>query len=144
MKKLLNFLICCLLLASVQAQTQNSGKLIFKETGYDFGSIQQGRPVTHVFEVTNPGNAPVRIENVQASCGCTTPVWSKEPIAPGASTEIRVGYNAAAQGTFHKTVSIKYEGDNMQVINITGDVYPAPNSSAPANAAIALLKRNSQ
>src|SRR4051794_12712200 len=62
-----------------------------KETEYDFGKIPQGKPVTHVFAFTNTGTTPLKLDNVQASCGCTTPEWSKDEVAPGATSKITVG-----------------------------------------------------
>src|SRR5690606_2273037 len=73
-----------------------------KEKSFDFGKIPQGRPVTHVFELVNKSNSPIVIENVLASCGCTTPEWTKEAIQPGATASIKVGFNAAAEGQFTK------------------------------------------
>ncbi len=86
------------------AQTAKEDILLLKESAHSFGKIPQGRPVTHIFEVTNTGKEPLLLENVQASCGCTTPEWSREPIAPGATVPIKVGYNAYAEGHFNKTV----------------------------------------
>lgn len=114
--------------------------LNLKEMSYDFGKIPQGRPVTHVFEVTNTGNEVIRLENVQTSCGCTTPEWSREPIQPGASSSIKVGYNAAGEGPFSKTVTIIYNNNQTKQVVISGNVYRAPASSAPANASLSLLK----
>ena len=47
--------------------------LLLKEPAYSFGKIPQGRPVIHIFEIENTGKDPLLLENVQASCGCTTP-----------------------------------------------------------------------
>jgi hypothetical protein len=116
--------------------------LQLKETSYNFGKIQQGRPVTHNFEIVNIGKEPLMLENVQASCGCTTPEWTKEPIQPGASTTIKVGYNAAAEGDFTKTITINYNHLQAKVLTISGSVYKAPTTSAPANASLSLLKNN--
>src|SRR6185295_17700598 len=69
--------------------------IALKETEFDFGKIPQGKPVTHVFFFTNTGTTPLSLQNVQASCGCTTPEWSKDAVAPGATSKITVGYNAA-------------------------------------------------
>ena len=115
-----------------------------KENGFDFGKIPQGRPVTHVFEFTNNGKEPLKLESVQASCGCTTPEWSKDPVEPGASANIKVGYNAAAEGPFTKTVTIAYNGNQVKTITISGTVYKAPATSAPVNASISLLKPTNQ
>lgn len=111
-----------------------------KESNFDFGKIAQGRPVTHNFEIVNIGKDSLKLENVQASCGCTTPEWSSQPIAPGASTTIKVGYNAAAEGAFSKTVNIIYNGNQTKTIIITGNVYKAPATSAPVNTSLSLLK----
>lgn len=115
--------------------------LLLKETMYDFGKIQQGRPVTHQFELVNTSTDTVKLENVQASCGCTTPVWKKEPVMPGKGSIIQVGYNAATEGTFEKPVTIYYNGGQTKVITIKGNVYKSPETSAPLNTSIQLLKQ---
>ena len=85
--------------------------LSLKENEFDFGKIPQGKPVTHVFEFTNTGKTPFSLDNVQASCGCTTPVWNKEVVAPGETAKITVGFNAASDGPFTKPVTITYNGN---------------------------------
>jgi len=75
-------------------------------TTHDFGRIKQGTPVTHEFKFTNSGKTPLVITNVQASCGCTTPDWSKEPVMPGGQGFIKATYNAASPGAFSKTVTV--------------------------------------
>ena len=114
-------------------------KIAIKETSFDFGKIVQGKPVIHGFQITNITNAPLTIENVQASCGCTTPEWSKEPIAAGDASIIRVGYNAAAPGYFEKTITIQYEGATS-LLTIKGTVWKTPEQPAPFNKSIAFLK----
>jgi hypothetical protein len=115
--------------------------LALKETEHDFGKIPQGKPVTTIFEVTNTGKAPFKLDNVQASCGCTTPQWDKEKvIAPGEKSEITVGYNAAAEGFFTKTVTITYNGTQSKQVIIKGEVWKTPASSAPANTGLNDLK----
>lgn len=149
MKKLL-FLACFGALGfASQAQTTANTTAVkapevlqLKETSYNFGKIQQGRPVTHNFEIVNIGKEPLMLDNVQASCGCTTPEWSKEAIQPGASTTIKVGYNAAAEGDFNKTITIHYNSVQVKTMNISGSVFKAPTTSAPANASLSILKNN--
>ena len=111
-----------------------------KETAWNFGKIPQGRPVTHIFFVSNTGNETLTLENVQASCGCTTPEWDHKPIAPGAQSEIRVGYNAQAEGAFEKTISIFYNKGQLKTLTIRGEVWRTPEQSAPKNTSTALLK----
>jgi hypothetical protein len=118
--------------------------LQLKETTHDFGMIPQGRPVTHTFDVVNTGSEPLLLENVQASCGCTTPEWGREPIAPGATVPIKVGYNAYAEGHFNKTVTIFYNNAHTKALTITGEVYKLPPSSAPENASVQFLKQTNQ
>jgi len=130
--------------AAVTKAEKQPEVLVMKQVNHDFGKILQGRPVTYAFEITNGGTDALRIENVQASCGCTTPEWSYEPVKPGASTSIKVGYNSAAVGPFQKTVTIIYNGGQTKTLNISGNVYPAAATSAPVNASIALLKQTNK
>lgn len=129
---------------TVQASPPAAEILTVKETTYDFGKIPQGRPVTHVFEISNTGSAPLMLANVQASCGCTTPEWDKSPIQPGATASIKVGYNALSEGFFNKTITIHYDDNKTKVLNITGTVFKSPTTSAPLNASLSLLKQINQ
>lgn len=114
--------------------------LELKELEFDFGKIPQGKPVTHDFMITNTGKTPLVLDNVQASCGCTTPEWSKEPIAPGATTKIKVGYNAASEGQFNKSISVTYNSTQVKQLFIKGEVWKTPVSPAPENKALGTLK----
>jgi Protein of unknown function (DUF1573) len=115
--------------------------LQLKENIHNFGKIPQGRPTTYTFEIVNTGSTPLRLDNVHASCGCTTPEWSREPIQPGAVSQIKVGYNAFAEGSFTKTVTIIYNTNQTKVLTITGEVYKVPQTSAPENTSVQLLKQ---
>jgi len=118
--------------------------LLLKEGSYSFGKIPQGRPVMHVFTIQNTGQEPLMLENVQASCGCTTPEWSRSPIAPGAEATIKVGYNAYAEGHFNKTVTIFYNNGQTKALIISGEVFKLPASAAPENASVQFLKQTNQ
>jgi Protein of unknown function (DUF1573) len=115
--------------------------LLLKEKVHNFGKIPQGRPTTYVFEIVNTGTEPLKLANVQASCGCTTPEWSRDPIAPGATADIKVGYNAYAEGSFTKQVTIFYANNHTKTLTITGEVYKTPATSAPQNASVQFLKQ---
>jgi hypothetical protein len=115
--------------------------LQLKENLHNFGKIPQGRPATYTFEIVNTGSVPLRLDNVQASCGCTTPAWSRDAIEPGATAKIVVGYNAYSEGTFSKTVTIIYNTSQTKTLTIAGEVYKAPPTSAPENASVELLKQ---
>lgn len=127
---------------TVAANQPVTETLVMKEKSFDFGKIPQGRPVTHVFELVNKSTQPIVLENVLASCGCTTPEWSKEPVAPGATTLIKVGYNAAAEGVFSKSITVQVAGGEVKTLIISGNVYRTPATSAPLNSSLTLLKNN--
>lgn len=113
------------------------------ETSYDFGKIPQGKPVTHVFNIINNGKDSLKITNVQASCGCTTPEWESDKVqAPGEKTHINVGYNAASEGQFLKTITVTYNNNQTKLITIKGEVWKTPLTSAPENTALKSLKEN--
>lgn len=122
------------------AETKPAEILQLKEITYNFGKIQQGRPVTHNFEIVNTGKDPLMLENVQASCGCTTPEWSRDAIQPGATSVVKVGYNAANEGAFQKTITIQYNNHQTKTLTISGTVFKGPTTSAPVNASLSLLK----
>lgn len=124
------------------AQTTTGQDLLkLKETEHDFGKIPQGKPVYYTFLVTNTGNQPLKLDDVHASCGCTTPEWSREPIAPGATAPIKVGYNAAAENAFEKYITITYQSNQTKTLKISGTVWKAPEGAAPANASVQFLKK---
>jgi len=104
---------------------QELGKFKFEEETFDFGNIkEENGPVTHKFVFTNEGNAPIIIQSVRASCGCTTPAWSKEPIPPGGKGFVTAKYNPKNRpGSFRKSLSITSNADpSVKVIYIKGMV----------------------
>lgn len=132
MKKLISTIaVVFAFVAAVQAQ----GVLKFNKEVHDFGKVAEGPLATYSFEVTNTGTAPVVISNAAASCGCTTPEWSKDPIMPGAKSTIKVGYNTSGRpGAFTKTITVTSNAENATVIlTIKGEV-TAP-SAAPSTPA---------
>jgi hypothetical protein len=129
--------------ARVSSST-SEGPLYLKQEEFDFGTIPQGKPVYHSFEVWNKGSAELQIENIQTTCGCTTPEWNKEPIGKGKSSSIKVGFNAASEGPFEKYITILYNGGMTKRLKIKGLVWKAPPTPAPANAAVQFLKQQIQ
>ena len=127
----------------VQQQGTVEDVLTLKDTEHDFSKIPQGKPVYYSFDITNNGKTPLKLDNVTATCGCTTPEWSQEPMAPGATAKIKVGYNAAAEGPFEKFITVLYNTNQTKQIKIKGIVWKAPEGSAPANASIDFLKKQS-
>ena len=95
--------------ATAEARDAESGKfpvITFEESQYDFGTIDQGTPVEHVFKFKNTGEAPLMIVNAKSSCGCTVPEYTKDPVAPGDSGELLVKFNGSGQNQVSKTVTL--------------------------------------
>mgnify|MGYP003507151862 CR=1 FL=1 len=128
---------------STTTAVDNSDLLKLKEDEHNFSTIPQGKPAYYSFEIINMGKTPLKLDNVAASCGCTTPEWSRDAIAPGATAKIKVGYNAASEGPFDKTITITYNTTQTKQLRIKGTVWKAPEGSAPANASLDLLKKQS-
>jgi hypothetical protein len=143
MKKIyiLNFLLAFFLAANAQTEIKPTEVLLIKEMEYNFGKIPQGKPVYHSFEIMNISAKPLKLEDVQASCGCTTPEWNKDEIPAGNSTKIKVGFNAGSEGPFDKVITIQYNGSQTQHIRIKGEVWKIPAGAAPANASVQFLKK---
>jgi hypothetical protein len=131
-------------MAGAQTEAVKTDDLKLTETEHDFGMIPQGKPVTYVFEIANTGTTPLKLDNVQASCGCTTPEWNREAIPAGSADKIKVGYNAASEGVFDKYITITYNGNFSKQLHIKGTVWKAPAGSAPANASVQILKQQNQ
>jgi hypothetical protein len=153
MKKIIFLAFALIGLSSIDAQAVQQvaeSKALPAETidfavvEHDFGKIPQGKPVFFNFTFRNSGGMPMKLDNVQASCGCTTPEWNKEPVAAGGSDKIRVGYNAAAEGYFEKMITITYNENQTKQIKIKGTVWKAPATSAPSNASVQFLKQQIQ
>ena len=126
MKKLFTFATALLFAMVVMGQNP---VITFDKTTHDFGQINEadGR-VTTVFTFKNEGMAPLVLSNVRASCGCTTPKWTREPIEPGQSGEITVTYNPSGRpGRFQKTVTVTSNATEATTkLYIKGEVIPKP------------------
>lgn len=128
MKKV-SLLLVSILVAFTLAAQENSAVITFEKTSYDFGKIkEQDGPATVVFTFKNNGNAPLVINRVQASCGCTSPSWTKEPVLPGKSGTVTAVYNPANRpGTFVKSISVfSNASKEPKVLSIKGEVIPKP------------------
>lgn len=127
------------------AANPNAPKLNFKEETYLFGEVPEGPQVTHEFKFKNDGKEPLILSNVRASCGCTTPVWPKEPILPGKDAVILVTYNTQGRpGPFTKSITITSNSDTPnKVIYIKGEVVKGePEKSVPLEQPSMLSPKN--
>ena len=106
----------------------------FAETEFDFGTVDQGESVSHVYTFTNTGNEPLIISNAKGSCGCTVPKWPKEPIAPGETGELLVEFNSKGKkNKQNKKVTITANTNPAQTfIYLKGDVIAPEGEAAPA------------
>jgi len=122
-------LFMSLLICALSARGQSP--LVFRETQWDFGTIaEEGGRVSHTFACENRGREPVVIVEVVASCGCTAPEFSRKPILPGASSEVKVTYDPANRpGVFLKELGV-YDASRERIATLTirGDVTPRPRS----------------
>lgn len=119
MKKILAGLFMTGAIAFASAQT-----ISFDKTTFDYGNVKAGSDGHRFFTVKNTGDKPLILSEVKPSCGCTTPEWSKDPILPGKSAQIKVGYNTGIKGPFNKLIEV-YSNDpanNRSVLYIKGNV----------------------
>ncbi len=126
MKKIISLFTLALCATMMMAQQP---VITFTRTEHDFGKINEadGR-VTTIFEFKNEGMAALVLSNVRASCGCTTPKWTREPIEPGQTGQITVTYNPNGRpGRFQKTVTITSNATEPTTrVYIKGEVIPKP------------------
>ncbi len=122
----------CLLVAiclSTAARAQDAKpEITFAQKEFDFGTFPESEgPVVHDFLFTNTGKVPLILNDVKASCGCTTPEWTKEPVLPGKTGTIRVSYNPRNRpGSFSKGIQVSSNATSPTVaLAIKGVVIPA-------------------
>ncbi len=129
-------LFLCLMIFSLLSFSQEAVEkevpaIEFDQTSHDFGTINKNDPAETTFVFTNVSEAPVKLRNVKASCGCTTPNWTKEAVDPSANGEIKVKYNTSRVGPFTKSVTVYYDSaDKPVVLYIRGKVEEAEKGSS--------------
>ena len=99
---------------AVFEEPTNGPKIVFSEERHEFGDIIQGDVIEHVFEFTNSGNAPLVLQDVKTTCGCTVPEWPRTPLAPGATAELKVKFNSAGKiGIQNKVITVISNATNQ-------------------------------
>lgn len=120
------FLVLVLFLVGGELRAQSSqAKIVFQEAEHDFGTFKEEDGSQKVdFKFVNNGATPLILNDVKASCGCTTPEWTKKPIAPGQSGFIRVSYNPKNRpGPFNKSITVSSNGVTPRtILRIKGNV----------------------
>lgn len=133
-KPIFSLLFCISFFAGLSVFGQQVQQLKFREETYDFGTIAELKgPVSHEFVFTNNSQRPVKILKVQASCGCTTPAWSKEVVPPGKNGFIQARYDPKGRpGFFTKSLTVTTDLEaNPVILQIKGQVV---NDEKPASA----------
>lgn len=101
----------------------------FSENTFDFGEIIQGDKVEHTFIIKNTGQSPLIISNARASCGCTVPKYTEEPIAPNGTGELHVQFNSTGKsGKQRKSISLTTNTEKgREVVYITANINKKEN-----------------
>ena len=112
MKKILvlTMLLFCGMSVSL---AQKPAEIKFDKLTHNFGTFSEKEPVVScTFTFTNVGESPLIINQAVASCGCTVPEYTKTPIKPGESGEIKVTYNGTGKfpGHFKKSITVRTNG----------------------------------
>lgn len=104
------------------------GTFKFEKESHDFGAVEEGKLAIYEFVFKNTGNQPIIISNVKASCGCTTPFWTREPVPPGGTGKVKAQYNSKGRpGTFAKSITITSNSQTpTKVLRINGVVNKKP------------------
>lgn len=132
MKRLLLLMAAAFIAAAVaiNAGGEGSAHIDFAKKSHDFGTIdEKGGAVRCEFEFTNTGDAPLAIISATASCGCTRPIFPKEPVKPGKKGVVKVTFLPDGHpGEFSKDVKLRTnaKGQKRVTLKITGVVVPAP------------------
>lgn len=117
---LLGMLIC---IAPSFCQELNKAVIAFDTTTFNFGQINKGDNAECTFTFRNAGKVPLIISEVKASCGCTVPVWTKEPVKYQGIGYVKVRYNTSTTGVFNKTITVYSNGSNQAItLTLKGEV----------------------
>jgi hypothetical protein len=121
------FVLLLILFSLVFVGAYAQAKIQFSDAKHDFGNIKEvNGPASHIFTFKNAGNAPLVIQNVEVSCGCTSPEYSKEPVLPGKSGIVKATFDPTGRPyTFDKNLTVISNAENNRVVlNIKGNVEP--------------------
>lgn len=104
--------------------TDEPKEIEWKKTTHDFGEIVQGTKAKYTFTFTNKGTSPIVISNATASCGCTVPNFSKEPVAPGAQGSVTAIFDSSGKnGNFAKNITVA-TNVGQSILYIKGNIVP--------------------
>ncbi|MCK9641547.1 MAG: DUF1573 domain-containing protein [Prolixibacteraceae bacterium] len=126
MYKPFTLLLAVLFFACGTPAVRNDASIGFAIAKHNFGKIPFKKEASCTFEFSNTGKTALVIYDVKTSCGCTVPEWPRKPILPGEKGLLKIKYDAAFPGVFHKTVEVIYNGTGSPAsLEINGEVeYP--------------------
>lgn len=108
------------------AKTSKQSTVLFKNLVYDFGKIKHQSEAKAVFVFKNISKQPVKLTNVQTSCGCTAADWPREEIAKRKKQKISIVYDSRIIGKFTKYAYVYVEGQDDPIqLQIKGEVLPS-------------------
>ncbi|MDR0989499.1 MAG: DUF1573 domain-containing protein [Prevotellaceae bacterium] len=129
MKKLVLYLL--ILVTSIgyaRAQQKGTAEIKFDQTSFNFGTFSENNPVvSHVFTFKNEGDAPLVIHQAVASCGCTVPEFTEEPVMPGKTGTVKITYDGTGKypGKFKKSITLRTNAKTeMLRLYIEGNMTP--------------------
>ena len=115
-----------MVVSTMTLMAQQPAQIKFDKTTHNFGTFSEKNPVvSYSFAFTNVGEQPLVVNQAIASCGCTVPEFTKEPVAPGQKGEIKVTYNGEGKfpGHFKKSITVRTNGSvEMTRLYIEGDM----------------------
>ena len=103
------------------AQQEKYAEIKFDTLTYNFGQFSEADPVVRCsFAFTNTGDAPLIIHQAIASCGCTVPTYTKDPIRPGERGQVDVTYNGQGKfpGHFRKTITVRTNAKENSTVRL--------------------------
>ena len=105
-----------------QQTEEKAAEIKFDTLSHDFGVFSADEAVVKcVFKFTNTGNAPLIINQAIASCGCTIPTYTKDPVKPGERGQIEVTYNGKGKfpGKFKKNITVRTNAKETSTVRLT-------------------------
>jgi hypothetical protein len=119
------------LFASAALAQAQKPRAVFKETTYDFGKVKQGDVVTHEFVFKNEGGAPLLVEKVETTCGCTAALVSEKKIGPGKEGKIKTTFDTRGySGRLSRYIYlISNDGENTRrELSLVADIQVPPSA----------------
>jgi hypothetical protein len=106
--------------AEKKVKPEKFSKIVFNELEFDFGEVEQGVDVTHLFKFKNEGNSTLKVTSVKTSCGCTAALITKDEILPSKEGEIKVTFNTSRKkGSQSKRITVRSNDPETPVVSLT-------------------------